>query len=495
MLCEYFRQFGAIERVQIMQERYNAFLLDILPAIGASGFIDQPPNQRNYYAYVTFVNTLSASEALKSPRHVVQDQEITVERAFSWNQPAVEVEKYLSENQQPTSTKIENLYTSMHDALNDDCILKIMSYLDIFELAKMAKFSPRYLALAQQIRTLRIVSEPLAKPVTLMELRNILRLLSFGHSVTNLTISLKSFNQTEQRYICDRLYQYIGPQLRSLTLMLFAVTSDQFDLLKPLLFQLNYLDIDLNYNFDYRRFNCAFPNLKTLRIRTSGFIDKFISEDDAIPEFPALTKLMIASGYRLHENLFQRLHRACSQITELVVINIDDYYTELAPMVLRTTDLERLSDFKELVKLHLSFSRSYFTERILDVISSMVKLEHLTLEITNIRQADDRLFVELNANLKKIGTGLPEIKEIRLSGIALEEDKLVELIKWAPKLKSLCIHECSLQLTPQLIEKIVTKRRALFQTTMGNRTPTPLTLIVDEFSDSVVANVSYIHFD
>lgn len=60
MLCEYFRQFGAIERVQILQERLKFF--DILPAIGtSSGFVDQPPNQRKYYAYVTFVNTLSAS--------------------------------------------------------------------------------------------------------------------------------------------------------------------------------------------------------------------------------------------------------------------------------------------------------------------------------------------------------------------------------------------------------------------------------------------------
>lgn len=434
--------------------------------------------------------TCAFAEALKSLRHVVQDREIHVERAFSWNQPASEVEKYLQSNQEPLSVYHQELYENMNGALNDDCILKVFEYLDIFELAKMAKFNSRYLALAQQIRTLRICREPPEKLVTLMELRSILRLLGFGHSVTNLTVNLKSFSSSEQRHICDRLYQYIGPQCRYLTLMSFAVSSEQFDLLKPLLFQLNYLDIDLNYNFDFKKFNCAFPNLRTLRIRTSGYIDKFISEEDAIPEFPALSKLMIASGYRLHENLFQRLHRACSNISELVVINIDDYYTELAPMVMRSTDLDHLSDFKELVKLHLSFSRSYFTECIIDIISTMVKLEHLTLEITNVRQTDDRLFNELNSNLKKIGTGLPLIKEVRLSGIALEEDKLLELIKFAPKLESLCVHECGIQLSTQFIEKIVTKRRALFETNLGCRTPTPLLLIVDEFSDAVINNVS-----
>lgn len=471
-----------------MPERLKFF--DILPALGQNGFVDQPPSQRKYYAYITFVNTLGAYEALNQARHVVQNREIHVEQAFSWNQSAFEVEKYLNSVQPATSTRKNLLFSDIADALNDDCILKLMSYLDIFELASMAKYDLRFQAIAQQVRSLRICRQTYDKTITLMELRNILRLLGFGHSVIHLTISIKSFSSYSQRHICDRLFQYIGPQLRSLTLMSFGVSTEQFEIMKPLLFQLTYLDIDLNYNFDYRKFNCAWPNLKTLRIRTSGFIDTFIGETDSMPEFPALTKLMIASGYRLHENLFQRLHRACSKMTELVVINIDDYYTELAPMVLRSTDLLHLSDFKELIKLHLSFSRSYFAETIIDIISAMQKLEHLTLEITNVRQADDRIFVELNRSLKKIGIGLPNIKEVRLSGISLEEDKLVDMIRYATKLDTLCIHECNIELSSRLIESIVVKRREIFNAQINQHTPKPLTLIVNEFSDPVVSNVS-----
>lgn len=474
-----------------MPERLKFF--DILPAVGiaGTGFVDQPPSQRKYYAYVTFVNTYGASEALVKQRHVVQERVIEVEQAFSWNQPASDLDRHLSENQQPTSTQKDTLYRNINDALNDDCIYKIMTYLDIFELSAMAKFSPRFQTIAQQIRMINICPQSHDKPVTLMELRNILRLLGFGHSITNLTVSIKSFNPLSQRYICDRLFQYIGPQLKSLTLTSFGVTTEQFELMKPLLFHLEYLDIDFNYSFDYKKFNCMWPTLKTLRMRTSGYVDTFISEDGVLPQFPSLTKLMIASGYRIHENLFERLHRSCAKITELVVINIDDYYSELAPLVLRTTDLGNLCEFGELTRLHLSFSRSYFNETIIDVICKLTKLEHLTLEITNVnRQSDDRIFTELNRSLRKIGTSLANIREIRFSGIPLEDDRLVDMIKHSPKLLSLCIYECNLELNIRFIRNVVLVRKELFMTRMGMLTPVQLKITVNEFSDPTITNVS-----
>lgn len=158
--------------------------------------------------------------------------------------------------------------------------------------------------------------------------------------------------------------------------------------------------------------------------------------------------------------------------------------------MLRTTDLGNLAEFSELTRLHLSFSRSYFNATIIDVISNLIKLEHLTLEITNVRQSDDRIFSPLNRSLRQIGACLPNIAEVRFSGIPLEEDKLVELIRCASKLKQLCIYECNVELNAQLIRNIVTSRKELFSTTIGQRTPIPLNIIVNEFNDPVLMNVS-----
>lgn len=473
-----------------MPERLK--FVDILPSVGTAGtgFVDQPPSERKYYAYVTFVNTHGAHEALSRSTHLVQEREIEVDQAFSWNQPAVDLNKHLTESQWPSSTLKDVLYNQILNALDDDCIYKIMTYLDIFELAAMVKFSPRFKRISEQVYTLSIGRPSCDKAVTLMELRSILRLLGFGSSVINLTVTLKAFNSSSQRFICDRLYQYIGPQLKQLTLTSFGVTTEQFELMKPLLLHLNYLDIDFSYTFDYRKFNCAWPNLKTLRIRTSGYVDTFGSNPESLPEFPVLTKLMFASGYRLHEHLFSRFHGVCPNIIELVVINIDDCFSELAPLVLRTTDLNNLREFKELKKLHLSFSRSYFNDSIIDVISELTKLEHLTLEISNVRQPDDRIFTQLNRNLRMLAS-MPNIREIRFSGIPLEEDRFLELIRHAPKLESLCIHECNLDLSVSLINSMVSYRMELFNL-MGQRTPVRLKFIVNEFDDEAITNVSSI---
>lgn len=427
---------------------------------------------------MTYVNTLGASDALEyQQQHEVQGHKVNIEPAFTWNQPSADLDRYeVDHKEPPLSTETKKLYQEIQATLNDDCIYQVMGHLNVFDLITMAKFGPTFLRVVKQIRTL-IICRCNGNPITLMELRSILHVLGLGSSVVNLTISLKSFNSSSQRFICDRLFQYIGGQLKSLTLDSFGVTVEQFELMKPLLFRLIYLDIDFSYNFDYRRFNCEWPNLQVLRIRSSGYIDTFIDQIDSVPEFPRLKKLMIASGYRLHANLFERLHRVCAKITDLVVISVDDYYSEMSPLVLRNTDLDNLSRFTELKRLHLSFSRSYLKDTIINVICSLRHLKYLTLEITNVRLQEDRAVIDtINRNLRRIGMCLINIKEIQLSGIMLNEDHLLEMITSAPSLESLCIHECGYQMTEHCIRSVISYRSNL---SMGNHPP--LKIIVDEF--------------
>lgn len=460
ILCDFFRQSGAIDRVQICGERLK--FVDILKPGTSAGFVDQPPDRRKYYAYVTFVNTLGATEALKKSRYMVQEREIEIEPAFAWNQPSTALQSYLAENQRPISTATEQLYRQIDTRLNDDCIYHIMTYLNIFDLVEMAKYSQRFKTIALQVRTLNICRRN-ESPITLMEMRNILRLLGLGNTVTNLTVSIKTFYTQSQRYICDRLFQYVGPQLRYLTLDSFGVTTEQFELMKPLLGHLKYLDIDFNYNFDYHKFNHTWSNLEVLRIRSSGYMDSLFDNLEPKPEFPKLKKLMIANTYRLHERLIERIRRGFTNITELVIIGVDDYYSEMTQMTARNLDIENLTNFKNLTRLHLSINRLYMKDTIITIICDLNKLEHLTLDLTNVRQQDDVVwFNRINQHLPKLGVYLLNLKEIRLSGFPLNEDSLIEFIRCANNLESLCINECNLDLKERFIHSVAGIRRDFY---------------------------------
>lgn len=479
MLCGYFRQFGAIERVQILPERLK--FTDILPTLGtSSGFVHNFRNGRKYFAYVTYVNCLGAYDALNKDTHEIQNHKLIVEQAFSWHQPGTED---LPVTAIPEVQK--ELFKHMDQTLNDDCIIKIMSFLNLYELVNMAKYNQRFLLLAQQQRTLKIIPDiDMDEAWTLMRLRYVLRLQGFGQSVKNLTISMKVFRTVQKNSIFERLVQYIGPQLTSLTLKSFNVTSDQFDQLKPLLQQLTFLDIDLIYEFSYDRFNDKWPNLETLRIRSAGSIQ--LVKDAVKTICPKLTSLQIITSYKLHENLFDTIATNYNGLNELVIIMLDDYYSELTHTI-TSTDFQNLSNLQYLRKLHLSIGRTYFNEVVIETIAEMITLHHLTLDITNYRGNDTQLSLS-DRSLTLLVRGLRNLKEFRLSGLQMTSERIIQIVQNLSQLQKFGIHNCNYSVNINVINDIALMRarqqierneliiRNLSQTQ-------PLIMIVDEFID------------
>ncbi|XP_031621699.1 uncharacterized protein LOC116339791 isoform X2 [Contarinia nasturtii] len=490
ILCRYFSQFGAVYHAKVMSEPLKFY--DLMKNLDAgrpstSAVNHLPPDK--YYAYVTFVNELGAADALRRYPHHIEGVEIEVEQAFTWNQPQKDVEQYLAANAQPSSSKKESMYEQMCTALDDDCIHEILGYLNVFELEEMSKYNQRLHGLAKQINVLNICRSSVDKIITLMQLRGILKLRGFGHSVKDLTISKKSFNALSQRYICSRLFQYIGPQIRKLTLMSFGVTTAQFEQMKPLLRCLDYLDIDLEMNFNYACFKSIWLVLEELRIRSNGNID--ISSGELpnalkVPEFHKLKKLLIETSYRLHANLFKNWHNICPTLTQIIILNEDDYYSQRSQMAQNTTDLANISQFTELKKLHLSFSRTYFIVKLIDEISKIEKLEHFTLDIVHPhdRPREDHIFAEFNHNLHYLGVKLPELREIRFSSIPLDVNRVIDLIKHAPRLEKLTIFEGCFTFDVDFIRNIVKTRRTVFE----NRPLIQLKLTVAEFNDEAILN-------
>lgn len=496
MLCEYFRQFGAIERVQILPERVN--FMDFLPAnMGTADAMPKMP-ERKYFAYVTFVNCLGAYDALNnSSTHIIQNQKMSVEAAFSWHQPNSEITTVLEAKAKLNKTAATNqvIYTALHKGLNDDCIIKIMSYLTLHELTDMAKFNQRFQLLAHTRRSMTITrdsGEYLHEPqITLMNLRTILRLQGFGYTLTTLKLALNINHFSKQRRaICSRLVQYCGPQLKSLSLLDSNLSSSNFEVLKPLLLQLHFLEVDLAYDFDYSLFNDRWNKLRTLRVKSPNTIPLLSSLSTQPTEFNSVTHLTLASTHKLDENLFKTISKHFPAIVELAVIIVEDIYSVLSPSSV-LTDMQFIRDLVHLKRLHLTLSRINLIDTITNIVAGLTGIEHFALEIYNNRSnlpntaAVQLLDIDsVVPKLRRIIGKVPQLKSLRLSGVAFDDDKLIDLVQNAIHLHTLSIHNSSFALTEQLLNDFMTSVIKSKVKTKGTvHKGGILTLVVDQLAD------------
>lgn len=431
MLRSYFRQFGAIDWVRILPGCYR--------------------NCRKSFAYVTFVNCLGAYEALNTDGHEIKNDKLIVEQAFSWHQSGIE------DAVPPSFSHREiELYSEMNNSLNDDCIINIMSFLNIVELISMASYNQRFLLCAHQQRTMKIIPEAVMDDGwTLMHLRRILRLLGFGHAVKHLILSSKVFRLSQKSHLYGRLVQYIGPQLTTLSLRYFNVRSDEFDQLKPLLQQLQCLEIDLNYEFDYEKLNDNWPNLEILRLRSSGLIQ--LKKDATKVAFPKLSSLQLITGYKLHENLFDTIATNFAGINDLVIIMLDDYYSELT-QVAAPTDFRNLINIQNLTNLHLSITSTYYNEVvIIEEIAKVTTLTNLTLDITNTNPESQISITDYNLTL--LVRNLQNLISFRLSGLHITTEKIMLILQNLPDLNEFGIHNCNYSVNMTLLNNIAIIRR------------------------------------
>lgn len=453
-LCDYFRQFGAIERVQILPERVRLYNLigdnsnSVVNALNAT--------EQKYFAYVTFVNCLAAHDALHQHKHEIQNHELIVEEAFSWHQPNIELLSYAEDKLKNDTTKMYNKYVfdAIDKHLDYDCIYEIMKYLTTYELSEMAKYNERFLDVAKNIRKFSIAKysdwNSNSNSISLMDLRAFLRLQGFGETVTTLKLSMNII-KTSRSIICSRLINYLGPQLKSLSLLHFGLTTEQFEQFKPIFLRLRYLDVDLNYRFDYATLNDCWPNLHTLRIKSQGEIQLLDPTSEKPINFSNCKCLTIASSYKLHENNFQHIAQYFHNLTELAVIVIDDYYTELTRMS-GLSDLQYIKELKYLEKLHLSLSRMYLTDAVIESFTELASVKDFTLEVNGTRSSSSDTIMD---QLKGIVRGMPLLERFRISNVHVTDEKVLEIIKFAKNLRSLSIHNNSYALSIKMLNDIV----------------------------------------
>lgn len=415
-----------------------------------------------HFAYVTFVNSVGVDNTLEAREHKIKDHPISLREAFSWHQPCSTEVELPTPNALAVPEVVETrirLYDEIGEALNDDCISKIMSYLNVLELVDMAKYDLRYADLTQKQRSIDIVPglTPISKELTLLNLRQILRLHGFGYSALDLTISSKAFKYFPSKNdIINKIIQYTGPQLRSFALRAFNVNTTQFDKLKTIIMNVQRLEIDLNYDdFDYEQFNDVWPNLQKLRVESSGAIEMVKYKSKKETAFPKLSELIVISRHKLHEHIFENIADTFKGLKTMVVISVSNYYTDLNTMI--PTDFAFVEQLQHLTKLHLSFGQNYLNDNIWATLGRLPALQSLTLEVTSQRLEQRSVMTDKNLNAFR-GT-LANLFELRLFGIAIHLPLVKEFIKNGPHLNKLSFLNSGFEVFPALMDILVKLRK------------------------------------
>lgn len=475
MLRGYFREFGAIERVVISPERIHGN--EPVDAANPVDFFNQQQNgQRNYFAYVTYVAQHGAEQALRNTKHTIQNHETVIKPAFSWNQPNCDVQEYLSRVRE--SNDLEKILYDKMTQLNDDCFLHLLKYLGVLELIRVTRSHQHFRTAALNHKHIRIDrAENDNNRMTLMQLRELLKELHFGVNISSLYISSRMFSPEALHYVCDRLSCYIGPQLRSLTMAHFNLRSEQFERIKPLLMNLEHFDADYSSDFNFQAFNVNWNRLHTLHIRTYGQLDRFLDGIERLPTFPVLTKLLLQCNFFNSQTLIERVVNSCPNLLEFIAINVSDMFTDISRI--QPIAMNRMIDFQQLQRLVLSLTRRHYPNNFIEIICQMTSLQYLMIDVVKNRLRDDRIMDEVNHNLITLAVGLPQLKELQLIGVAIDNGNLLSLIDVAVNLETIAILECPrFNFVPNFVRSIVDRRRELFR---NAGLPTKqLKIIVDE---------------
>lgn len=397
------------------------------------------------------------------------------------------MQEYLTRVRTPNELEV-TLYDNM-PRLNNDCFLHILKYLGVLEIIRVTRSHQKFRVAAinhKHIRIEKAASD--TNRMTLMQLRELLRELHFGVNMSSLYISSRMFSLEALRYVCDRLYCYIGPQLRSLTMAHFNLRSDQFERMQPLLVNLEHFDADYSSGFNFQLFNVNWTRLNTLHIRTHGQMDRFLDGTERLPTFPVMTRLLLQCNFSSSPTIIERVVNSCPNLTEFIAIHVSDIFSNMSRI--NPIAMNRLTDFQQLQRLVLSFTRRHYPNNFIETICQMTSLQCLMIDVVKNRPRDDRVMEDVNQNLAALAAGLPQLRELQLIGVAIDNANILGLIDVAVNLEMIAILECPrFNFVSHFVRNVVDRRRELFR---NAGLPTKqLKIIVDEsIFDNIWLSVS-----
>lgn len=222
--------------------------------------------------FVTFAKGSDASAALISRKKFSEFFELSA--ADTWNQPDYE-EK---ENEKEFGQICDQSESKLLESLNDDCLLHVMSFLDVLDVMSLktvcVKFSELSESYFKTVKILDFSSIKGKKKMTLHEAKLVLELV--GHGIKKASIDSEKFYN---RRILNFIPKYLT-NLNHLHLTGFKLESSSFwDQMTKILLNLEILNLsdnsEVNENF-LKSFKKTLPKLKALNVSNCNVNGNFL---------------------------------------------------------------------------------------------------------------------------------------------------------------------------------------------------------------------------
>lgn len=449
------------------------------------------------HAFIVFKTSEGARKAIANKRHRILKQNIVI-YPIDMDTPfeMYDIGETLSEfsNSEGSVTASTNLTGTNLMDINDDCLIHILSYVDISDLCSLTETCVRLRHLANYIFSKRDKQSMRRAFIwdTLQEKRQVL--VQFGHMITDLDICF-----TNNHSMCleiDLVLQYSSNSLERLGLFCLKISQTMALRLQKLFANLKKIDMEYCKFLSSAKsinlfagcaqlqslkiqtvsdiccevFGMTYPELTTLKLRQSSFGKEM--NDTAI-------WLIIE-----HHPWLRTLHlRAFCLGCKLICEQIADRLTELENLCIigrhdiwcsdQMTCLQRLTVLAKLKKLRLSCSYKSITP-FLEESKSVNTLQTLEVHRTD---ADSAFYSILSKykNIRKLGLvhvrfyiglrGLLAMKQLTalmIRGIMPNcSESLIELVMKLPKLKRIILAKTSFVIdsaTDQRLAEVVAQQ-------------------------------------
>ena len=371
------------------------FIFSIYGEIEDIEFIksEEKIKNKNNYGFITFKECSVATKVLVNRKKL--DEYFVIMPADSWHQP----DYHKTSSDSCCTFKDPDLIST----LNDDCLLKILSFLDLHEVMTFKNVCKKFEDVAEvhckHQRTLDFSKIKSKNKLTLMDARNILD--HIGHHVQSLSISSEKFNN-------QRVLQQLSKHLKNvvnLKLTGFKLDKVFWRQMRNVLLKLESLDVSDNRNINEEFLNC-FKGKSTRKCLRKLNLSNNVLNGNCLLNLKAITHLNISecnkiSGKNLKEfvklneglktldiskcsNLYGNdVNEALGKLLQLEKLSLNNYYIDDVNSGVCIPNVDMLVKLK-----HLHVHNIYYppTDQLLKTINRENVIETLIVSYGQLAQ-------------------------------------------------------------------------------------------------------------